>query len=153
VTPLVSLVSQLGVATAMVLITVLVHACGLALLGKLLRIEAYEEISRHVAPLSPRTLAFTLVLVACLFALHGVEIWTYALLYLGLGAIGDLETAVYFSTITYGAIGFSDGYMAQGWRLVSAIEGMNGVLLLGWSTAFFVTVVARLGGGRVTVKP
>jgi hypothetical protein len=43
--------------------------------------------------------------------------------------------------------------MAQGWRLVSAIEGMNGVLLLGWSTAFFVTVVARLGGGRIALKP
>lgn len=33
---------------------------------------------------------------------------------------------------------------AHRWRLVSAIEGVNGILLLGWSTAFFVTVVARL---------
>ena len=28
--------------------------------------------------------------------------------------------------------------------LNAAIEGINGVLLLGWSTAFFVTVIARL---------
>jgi hypothetical protein len=28
---------------------------------------------------------------------------------------------------------------------VSAIEGINGLLLLGWSTAFFVTIVTRLG--------
>lgn len=30
------------------------------------------------------------------------------------------------------------------WRLVSAIEGVNGILSLGWPTAFFVTTVARL---------
>ena len=29
--------------------------------------------------------------------------------------------------------------------MVAAIEGVNGVVLLGWSTAFFVTVVARMG--------
>jgi hypothetical protein len=34
--------------------------------------------------------------------------------------------------------------MAESWRLVSAIEGINGIILIGWSTAFFVTVIARL---------
>ena len=29
-------------------------------------------------------------------------------------------------------------------RLARAIEGLKGMLLLGWSTAFFVTVVPRL---------
>ena len=31
------------------------------------------------------------------------------------------------------------------WRLVAAIEGVNGIILLGWSTAFFVTGMRRLG--------
>ena len=89
---------------------------------------------------------FTLLLVLALFALHGAEIWLYAALYVALGAVGNLETAVYFSTIAYGGIGFTDAYIAQGWRLLGAIEGVNGALLIGWSVAFFVTVVARLGG-------
>ena len=71
--------------------------------------------------------------------------WLYAFLYEGLGAVVDLETAVYFSTISYAGIGFDDRYIAPEWRLVAAIEGINGLLLLGWSTAFFVTIVARLG--------
>ena len=79
-----------------------------------------------------------------LFTLHGLEIWLYAGLYLLLDAVKNLEAAVYFSTITYAGIGFDDEDMAHRWRLVSAIEGVNGILLLGWSTAFFVTVVARL---------
>lgn len=140
------MISQLAVATAMVLLTVAIHGGGLAFLGRLLRLEAREEAVRQVPPLSQRTLTFTLSLVLALFVLHGVEIWSYAALYLWLGSVGDLETAVYFSTFTYGGIGYGDAYMLPDWRLVSAIEGVNGVLLLGWSTAFFVTVVTRLGG-------
>jgi hypothetical protein len=30
------------------------------------------------------------------------------------------------------------------WRLVSAIEGANGLLLFGWSTAFLFSVTARM---------
>ena len=36
---------------------------------------------------------------------------------------------------------------AGGWRLVSAIEGINGIILIGWSTAFFVTLIARMRRG------
>lgn len=79
-----------------------------------------------------------------IFGLHRVEIWLYAFLYVALGAVEGLRDAVYFSTITYGAMGYSDGVMAERWRLVSAIEGINGIILIGWSTAFFITVIARL---------
>ncbi|HET9159179.1 MAG TPA: ion channel [Caulobacteraceae bacterium] len=143
-----AMIVQLGLATAMVLATVLFHACGLAVLGRFLRLEAREEVARHVPSISARTLAFTMAVVLSLFVLHGLEIWSYAFLYLCLRAVQDLATAVYFSTITYAGIGFDDRYMTPEWRLVSAIEGVNGVLLLGWSTAFFVTVVTRLAGDR-----
>ena len=68
-----------------------------------------------------------------------------ALAYLALGAIETLREAVYFPTITYATIGYDDLAIADEWKLVAAIEGINGVLLLGWSTAYFVTVVVRLG--------
>jgi hypothetical protein len=61
-----------------------------------------------------------------------------------IGAIHGLRDAVYFSTITYGAIGYSDAAMAEEWRLVSAIGGINGIILIGWSTAFFVMIAARM---------
>lgn len=133
---------QFGVATLMVLLTVLMHGAGIAVLARLLRFDASQAEAHH--HYSPKHAGVTLATVLALFTLHGLEIWLYAALYLVLGAVRDLEAAVYFSTITYGAIGFDDREMASGWRLVSAIEGINGVLLLGWSTAFFVTVVSRL---------
>ncbi len=135
---------QLAVATLMVLFTVGLHGMGLLGLSRLLRLESREERVAHISPLSARGLLSTLGLVLGIFTLHGVEIWLYALLFFVVGALPDLETSVYFSTITYGTIGYDDHGIAHSWRLVAAIEGINGVLLLGWTTAFFVSLVARL---------
>ena len=139
------MIAQLAVSTFMVIVTVIIHGGGLAILGRMLRGEVQMERSHHIPGLSPRTMGFTLFLVLALFFLHGIEIWLYAFLYEALGAVENLETAVYFSTISYAGIGFDDRYIEPAWRLVAAIEGINGLLLLGWSTAFFVTIVTRLG--------
>ena len=136
--------TELLLSTVMVLITVSIHAAGLYALSRMLRVEAREELKDKVHALSIRGIASTLTVSMGLFLLHGLEIWFYAFVYLAIGAVEGLREAVYFSTITYGAIGYSDAAMAPGWRLVSAIEGINGIVLIGWSTAFFVTVVARM---------
>ena len=138
------MINELAVATAMVLLTVVIHAIGLYSVARLLRLEEREEAAAQVHPLSPRGFATTLVVILSLIALHGTEIWLYAFLYDLIGAVDGLRNAVYFSTVTYGAIGYDDAAMAEEWRLVSAIEGINGIILIGWSTAFFVTVVARM---------
>ena len=138
------MLAELALSTVMVTLTVLVHGAGLYALSRLLRLEVREEAHEHIQAMSRRGLTVTLVVILGLFALHGVEIWSYALLYLAIGSVDGLREAVYFSTITYGAIGYSDAAMAERWRLVSAIEGINGIILIGWSTAFFVTLIARM---------
>ena len=134
---------HLSASTLLVIVTVLFHGTGLALFARILRQELREERLHHIPSFSLRSLFFTLGLVLALFVLHGIEIWLYAFFYLIVGAIGDLETAVYYSTISYAGIGYDDRYIVPAWRLVAAIEGINGLLLLGWSTAFFVTMITR----------
>ena len=135
---------ELSLAAAMVLWTIVFHGLGLFVLSRLLKIENREEQIEHLNPASLRGLSVTFALVIGLFILHGVEIWAYALVFLATDAIaGNLRDAVYFSTITYAAIGYDDAAMSKDWQLVSAIEGVNGVILLGWSTAFFVGLMGR----------
>jgi len=136
--------AELALATVMVSLTVAIHASGLYALSRLLRLEERDEAREHIHPMSRRGFAATIIVILGLFILHGVEIWLYALVYLVIGSVDGLREAVYFSTITYGAIGYSDAAMAERWRLVSAIEGINGIILIGWSTAFFVTLIARM---------
>ncbi len=139
------MLTELAIATAMVMVTVMVHAVGLLLLNELSYVIAREEERQGIHPLSFRGITMVMVLVLGLFVVHGLEIWLYATLYLELGAIEGLRHAVYFSTQTYAAIGYSDEAIAHDWKLVAAIEGINGLLLIGWSTAFFVTIMGRFG--------
>ena len=132
----------------MVLLTVFIHGSGIYALGRFLKVEAREEAAENIHPMSIRGISVTLALVLGLIALHGIEIWLYAFVFLGLGALPTINEAIYFSTITYSTTGYDDEGFYEAWRMVAAIEGVNGIILLGWSTAFFVTVVARMGRTR-----
>ena len=136
---------QFALSTAMILLIVTIHGLGLAMLSRVVRGETQQEHAHHIPPMSLRGMGFTLGVVLGLFALHGTEIWLFALLFLGVGALPTLESALYFSSITYGTIGYSDSEIALRWRLVAAFEGIAGVILLGWSTAFFVRLLGRIG--------
>ena len=45
---------------------------------------------------------------------------------------------------SYSSIGYGDTSIDPEWKLLGAIEGINGAILLGWTVAFFVTVMGRL---------
>lgn len=92
---------QFVVSTLMLVLCVIIHGLGLAGLNRALRTEASIERMQRINPLSPLGLAFTLLIVLTLIALHGVEIWAFAALYVGLGAIPRLEDTLYFSTISF----------------------------------------------------
>lgn len=90
------MIGELAVSTVMVCLTVAIHAAGLFMLGRLLGLEEREEAAEHIHPMSPRGVAATLTAIMGIFVLRGVEIWLYAFLYQGLGAVGTLRDAVYF---------------------------------------------------------
>ncbi len=139
-----NLFDELWVGTILAVLTVIMHAAGLVLLSKLLRLEESEERGSRLPPLSLRGAVVTIGIVLGLFVLHGAQIWLYAITYLQLGAITDFSTSLYFSTITYAAIGYDASPLDPRWRMLAGIEGINGLILLGWSTAFFVTVMGRI---------
>ena len=88
----------------------------------------------------------TLLLAATvgIILIHTIEIWTYAAVYLRIGAFGQFEEALYYSTVTYAAIGYGDVLMPHDWRVFGAIEGAAGIIMLGWSTAYLVSLLTQL---------
>lgn len=130
---------QLFLATVMSLVTVAIHLTGL---GFLVRILGSHH--RLVQPLKSAPLAVLLITTAAIFAIHTVEIWLYALLYVLLGALNTFEVALYYSTVTYSSVGYGDVLLGEEWRILGAIEGATGLIMIGWSTAFLVSLLAQL---------
>jgi len=135
------LVSNLALASTMVGATVLVHFWGLLGLTYLMR-HGGGRLKLHVGYVRQATLI--LLVVLGIFAVHTIEIWLYAVVYLLLGEIRSFEQALYFSTATFTTIGYGDVVITPRWRLFGAIEGANGLILVGWSTTFLLTVTSRL---------
>lgn len=130
---------QLALASFMVMITVLVHLLGLAIIIRGIRSE--RPLFRRLR-FSPFTVLFGASFGV--FAIHAIEIWLYASLYLALGALGHVEEALYFSTVSYASVGYGDVLMPHAWRILGAIEGATGIIMLGWSTAFLVSLLSQL---------
>lgn len=139
-----NLLAQFAVSSVMVVCCVVIHGLGLFGLNRAVRTEAAIERLQRIDPLSPRGTMFTLAVVIAMLALHGIEIWLFALAYTALGAIPQFEPALYFSTISYSTVGYNDLHIAAQWRLLGAFESLLGIFLLGWSTAFFFRMIGRI---------
>jgi voltage-gated potassium channel len=83
-------------------------------------------------------------LVGALLLLHLAEAVVWALFFVLLGALPDLETAAYFSLTSYTTVGYGDVTLPQRWRLLGPIEAAVGILMLGWSTGILVAVIGVL---------
>ncbi|MEE4362272.1 MAG: potassium channel family protein [Pseudomonadales bacterium] len=90
-----------------------------------------------------RALIATAILLT---GLHMIEVLLWALAYLAIVPAGELsgvETALYFSAATFTTLGYGDVTLESEWRLLSGIEAIDGILLIGWSTAMMFAVLQR----------
>jgi voltage-gated potassium channel Kch len=135
------MIGNLALAAFMVGVTVVVHFIGLLTLIWLLRARGHRFRAHESAIGQGAAIVFV---VLGLVVIHTIEIWLYAVVYFVLGALPEFEAALYFSTTSFTTIGYGDVVLEKKWRLLSAIEGANGLLLFGWSTAFLFSVTARM---------
>jgi voltage-gated potassium channel Kch len=80
------------------------------------------------------------------------EAGLWAATYLALGAISGVEHALYFSTVTFTTLGYGDVTLEERWRLLSAIEAANGIIMFGWTTALIVAAVTHVYSPRIQEK-
>ena len=137
---------QLLVGAAMIAVCVVIHGLGLFTIQRLISGDAMTKRFENLRPLSIVGASFTLIAVFAIIVIHFVEIWLFAFLYDYIGALHSFSEALYFSTISYATIGYNDASIHEEWRMVAALEGVVGIILLGWSTAFFVRILGRLEG-------
>ena len=138
------LAKQLGAGGALLILTTAIHGIGLSSINRTLGLAEGLETRFRIDPTSFRGVGFMTMVVLGIFVLHFLQILLYALFFWWNGALHDFGQALFFSTITFGTVGYDDAGLANSWRMVAAVEGINGVVLLGWSTAFFVNMISRV---------
>jgi hypothetical protein len=131
---------ELLAAAMLLLLVVSVHGTGIILIDKIFRTELREFGGLKLAR---REFTLMLPMALCLLTLHTTEIFIFALFYLVTDDAQSVRDAIYHSALAYTTMGVVEGGITK-WAIVSAFEGLVGFLMIGWSSAVFVTDMERV---------
>jgi hypothetical protein len=96
----------------------------------------------------PEFLRHTVVIVATgalLVAGHFAEVVVWAVTYGLVDAAPPSTPLVYFAFGNYTTLGYGDLIPVEQWRLLGPMTALNGIMLVGWSTALIFEVLRRTG--------
>ena len=132
----------------LIAVTLSLHAIGtIAIAAPLIRTSNWLAARpHHRRPAAGRLLGAAVIGFVgwALAVLHGLEATLWALAYVWLGAFDSLESAMLYSLDSLTTRGESGLELHRQWRLLGALEAVNGVLAFGLSTAFLFLVTLRI---------
>ena len=129
---------------SLIALTIAMHVAGVLLLALAgvsirVRIESRNRLTlRHMAAIQISVIGAVGLLLA---ALHGLEAALWAAAYWWLGALSSPAEALLYSVDSISTRGASGLVLERHWRMMGALEAMDGMLLFGISTAFIFTVM------------
>lgn len=139
------MIGQLATGSVLILLSILVQAAFMVLAMRILRhnqqwLQRPPHFLKLVAALAGVALWLLLAMT--------ITVWIWAIYFQTSGALGDLETSVYFALVSFTTLGFGDVILAKEHRLLSGMLAANGLILFGLTTAFLIEFMQRLYQGQ-----
>jgi hypothetical protein len=130
---------------ALIALTVGIHASGIVSMALVLhsigiRVESQRLGLRRVFVILIGLIGAVGLLLA---VLHGIEAGLWAAAYWWFSALASREEAILYSVDSLTTRGASGLVLAQHWRMMGALEAVDGMLLFGISTAFMFAVIQK----------
>ena len=138
--PVLKLATGLGMMT----LTIIIHALFMVSGAKM--VEWHRARFGLVKKEMTRAIILSAVTVWMFLAVV-LEALIWALLYLFdplVTALPDLETAFYFSMVTFTTLGYGYVVPTGKWRTLAFIQAANGVIIFGWTTALIFYYIKQI---------
>ena len=127
----------IGTGSLLIVLTVFVHSAATRTVIALVNRKAGKD-----TPFRRTVYIDAVILLLVLATLVEGGIWAVA--YRLNGSFAHFEEALYFSLVTYATLGYGDIVIEGPHRLLSGLEAVTGVIMLGWSTALVVIVIREV---------
>jgi hypothetical protein len=109
------------------------------LLQSLLVLLAIRYYTRHEQQVNNPSLMSSVVVINGVMLLlvigNLIQLTIWAVLFVMLGEFDNLSEAVYHSAVNFSTLGYGDIVMSAKYRALGPLEAINGVLMIGVSTA------------------
>ena len=122
------------------LLNLIIHAIVMGIVLKMLLGMSRRESS------TPQVLQYAVVIVTVgclLFVAHFLEILLWAYAYAAVGAAPSGTNLVYFAFGNYTTLGYGNVLPLDHWRLLAPMTALNGLMLIGWSTALIFVILRQ----------
>ena len=114
------------------------------MLQSVLMVLAIRHYSRLQAARPDASFAANLILVGSVMMLlvlgNLAQLTIWAGLFYGLGEFSNMHDAIYHSAVNFATLGYGDIVMSEKHRILGPLESINGVLMIGVSTAALTAV-------------
>jgi len=130
---------QLLFGGAVSAVNIALHALVMMILIKVARRASDRSKSRA----SEHLVLVMIPTVLVLMITHAAEIVVWSLAYGLVEATPEGADRVYFAFVNYTTLGYGDVVPVRRWNLLGPMTALNGVLLIGWSTAVIFEVLRR----------
>lgn len=93
---------------------------------------------------------FQLLILSFLFLtlLHTIHslVWACSLYILPVvqADFASFHDIFYYSIVTFTTLGYGDMTISSEWKILSGIEAINGIMLIGWSTALMYSLIQNI---------
>ena len=126
----------------LIVLNVLIHVLGLGFVNdKVVGILDGAMDRRHYTTRFAVAMSVTVLLAT---VLHALEAALWALAYVALGALPDVKSGMLYSLSALTTYGHARLHLALHWRMLGALEALNGMLLFGLTTAFLFSMIQRV---------
>lgn len=137
-------INEIVVGVGMMVLTTIIHA---TFMVSGMKAAAWRQSRFGRARRELAKVVLVSALTAWMFLAIVIEAWVWALLYLYhplITTLPDLQTAFYFSMVTFTTVGYGDVVLTGNWRTLASIQAANGVIVFGWTTALIFVFIQRV---------
>ena len=131
---------QMLVGAAASLVNLIIHAVLLGIVVWTVRGIALRD------DFVPSFVRYTIMIVltgTLLMAGHFVEVMVWAITYGLVGIAPASIQLIYLAFDNYTTLGYSELVAPAPWRLLRPMTALNGIMLIGWSTAVIIEILRR----------
>jgi hypothetical protein len=136
----------------LIVLTSVVHVLGLGLINeRVIHALSGSMDRRHSMFLFAAAMSVAVLLATIL---HAFEAAVWAAAYLLLRALPDMKAGMLYSVSALTTYGHASALLADRWKMLGALEALNGMLLFGLSTAFLFAMIQEIWSlGRRDRRP
>jgi hypothetical protein len=129
---------EIALSTIPLLVTLLIHGVGMSVVQ-----QQFEVRGVPIYRSGSRGRIFFAAMVIVMLLTHLVEMIVWAATLISLEAIHGFRDAFYYAAGTYTTLGYGEGMLPYGWRLMAPMMGISGLFAFGWTTGVLVNLVSQ----------